>query len=377
MTRTGCATVVLLALLTACGGGGSRRVKGSGRNVTHRDPVKPGAAKEFDSAMRALRLGGPEAAETARARLRKALEIDSSVWEAWHDLGIIAWREGEDDEAIEAFSKALSGNPDHTPTLIARAEAYRRAKKKKEARSDYQAALKLMSEDDPNRRDAAARLASLLRDSGDFEDAVELLRETVRVSGTNATIYTELGQIYMAQKRLELAQLMLAKALELDNKDPAVYNAMALLAQRQGKAQEAFERFDQAASMDANYIDARFNKATVLLDAGDYARAKAELAAIVEKRPDDFAAQVSLGVAHRGLKELDQARKLWERVTKEAPRRSAARADARWNLALLKLDFLEDNSGGKAELERYLQEAPSSHSKRQDAENKCKEVKCR
>ena len=47
-----------------------------------------------------------------------------------------------------------------------------------------------------------------------------------------------------------------------------------------------------------------------------------------------------------------------------------------WNLAILKLDFVEDPNGGKADLERYLQEAPTSHAKRQDVENKCKEVKC-
>ena len=369
---------VLLVLATACGGSGERTVKGGGRTVAgRREPIKPAAMKEFDSAMRALRLGGPEASETARARLKKALEIDSSIWEAWHDLGIIAWRDGEDDQAIDAFGKALSGNREHTPTLTARAEAYRRSGRKKEAKADYEAALDQMADDDPNRPDAAARMASLLRDAGDFDDAVEVLRDTVRVSGTNAKIYTELGQIYIAQKRLELAQLVLAKALELDAKDPAVYNALALLAQRQGKAQEAFERFDQAASLDANYIDARFNKATVLLDAGDYARAKTELVAIVEKRPDDFAAQVSLGVAHRGLKELAEAKKVWDRVIKEAPKRSTPRADAMWNLALLKIDFMEDPSGGKSELERYLQEAPTSHGKRQDVENKCKEVKCR
>ena len=132
-------------------------------------------------------------------------------------------------------------------------------------------------------------------------------------------------------------------------------------------------------SLDPNYTDARFNKATVLLDAGDYARAKAELTAITEKRggADDYAAQVSLGVAHRGLKEHAEAKKVWERVVKEAPRRSTPRADAMWNLGLLKIDFLEDPAGGKTELERYLQEAPSSHAKRQDVENKCKEVKCR
>jgi Tfp pilus assembly protein PilF len=369
--------LVLVALVVACGGGGKRTVK-SGRTATaKRDPVKPAAMKEFESAMRAFRLGGPEANETARARLKKAVEIDPTIWEAWHGLGVIAWREGEDDVAIDAFTKALAGNREHTPTLIARAESYRRAGKKKDARADYEAAIKGMEEDDPNRRDAAARLASLLRDAGDFEEAVEVLRETVRVSGTSARIYTELGQIYIAQKRLELAQLVLAKALELDAKDPAVYNALALLAHRQGKAQEAFERYDQAVSLDPKYIDARFNKATVLLDAGDYARAKTELVAIVERMPDDYAAWVSLGVAHRGLKELPEARKAFERVIKEAPRRSSARADAMWNLAILKIDFVQDEAGGKADLERYLQEAPTSHAKRQDAESRCKDVKCR
>jgi tetratricopeptide (TPR) repeat protein len=234
-----------------------------------------------------------------------------------------------------------------------------------------------MDPDDPNRKDGAARLASLLRDTGDFDDAVAVLRETVRVSGANAKIYTELGQIYIAQKRLDLAQLVLSKALELDANDPAVLNALALLAIRQGKAQEAFNRFDAAVEKDPNYIDARFNKASVLLDAGDYARAKVELAAIVEKRPDDYAAHVALGVAHRGLREFPEAKKSWERVIKEAPKHSSSRADAMWNLAILKLDHTEDPAGGKTELERYLQDAPSGHAKRQDAENRCKEIKCR
>lgn len=369
--------VVLLIALAACGGSSTRNVRGGRTAAAKREPIKPAAMKEYEAAMRAIRLGGPEASETARARLRSAIKIDSSIWEAWYNLGVIAWREGEDEEAIEDFSKALSQNGSHTATLMARAEAFRRAGKKKEARGDYQAAIKAMEDDDPNRRDVAARLASLLRDAGDYEDAVEVLRETVRLSGTSARIYTELGQIYIAQKRLELAQLVLAKALELDAKDPAVYNALALLAQRQGKAQEAFERYDQAVSLDASYSDARFNKATVLLDAGDYARAKTELVAIVEKKQDDYAAWVSLAVAHRGLKELPEARKAFERVIKDAPRRSSARADAMWNLAILKLDFVQDQTGGKTELERYLQEAPTSHIKHQEAEELCKQLKCR
>ncbi|HEX3473743.1 MAG TPA: tetratricopeptide repeat protein, partial [Kofleriaceae bacterium] len=286
----------------------------------------------------------------------------------------IAYKEGDDDTAADAFSRALRLKPNHTPALLARAEAYRRSGRRKEARADYEAALKTTEEDDPNRKDAAARLASLLRDAGEFDDAVEILRDTVRVSGANAKIYTELGMIYVAQKRLELAQLVLTKAAELDAKDPAIYNAFAVLALRQGKAQEAFERFDQAVSLDPAYIDARFNKAAVLLDAGDYARAKAELTTIVEKRPDDYAAFVALGVAQRGLKDFAAAKTTWDRVIREAPRRSAPRADAMFDVAILQLDYMNDAAGGRTALERYLQEAPISHAKRQAAEEKRKEL---
>jgi tetratricopeptide (TPR) repeat protein len=376
----GAASVAMILALGALGvaacGGTSKHGKTLATHTASakRDPINPRAAKEFEGAMRALRVGGPEAQDTAKARLKAALESDQTLWEAWHDLGVLAYKEGNDDDAINAFSGALKIKSGHTPSRLARAEAHRRAGHKKDARADYEAALRATEEDDPNRKDAAARLASLLRDAGDFDDAVDVLRDTVRVSGTNAKIYTELGLIYIAQKRLELAHLVLAKAAELDATDPAIYNAFAVLALRQGKAQEAFDRFDQAVSLDPSYLDARFNKAAVLLDAGDYTRAKVELTTIVENRPDDHAAYVALGVAQRGLKEFPEAKKTWDRVIKEAPRRSTSRADAMFDVAILATDYMNDAAGGKAALDRYLQEAPVSHAKRQAAEEKRKEL---
>jgi len=372
-----CGRIAIAALacaLAACGGGRARSVDRATPPTGASGPINPRAAKEFEGAMRALRVGGPEAQDTAKARLKAALAIDPSLWEAWYDLAVIAYKEGDDDAAIDGFGKALRYKPNHTACLLARAEASSRSGRRKEARADYDAALKTTDEDDPNRRDAAARLASLLRDAGEFDAAVDVLRDTVRVSGANARIYTELGLIYIAQKRLDLAQLVLVKAAELDPKDPAIYNAFALLAVRQGKAQEAFERFDQAVSLDPSYLDARFNKAGVLLDAGDYARARTELSTIVEKRADDYAALVALGVAQRGLKDFAEAKKTWDRVVRDAPRRSPPRADAMYDLAILALDYMNDPAAGKAALERYLQEAPVSHAKRLAAEEKRKEL---
>ncbi|MBK9031719.1 MAG: tetratricopeptide repeat protein [Myxococcales bacterium] len=369
--------LIALALVAACGGSSAtRRIQTTGTKAPKvvLDPVKPEARREFDGAMRALRLGGPEAPETAKARLAAAVEIDGKLWEGWHDLGVLRGNDGDDDGAVTAFDKALAVNPNHAPTRVARSEVLRRLGRTKDARADYEQVLRESDPDDPLRRDAAARLASLLRDSGSYDDAIDVLRDTLRVSGANARIYTELGLLYLAQGREELAVLVVRRAIELDEKDPAAYNALALLYLRQGKAQEAFDRFDYATSLDPGYLDARFNKASVLLDAGDYVRAKAELDVIVGKRTDDWGARVALGVALRGQKDFDQAKKAWQTVVDKAPRRSRARGDALWNLATLKADFLEDVPGAKADLERFLQDAGSGHPKRVAAEQKRKEL---
>jgi tetratricopeptide (TPR) repeat protein len=317
------------------------------------DPVKPEARREFDGdvALRwaVLRRPRPPRPGCGRGRHRPA-------WEAWHDLGVLRAADGDDEAAAAAFDKALAVNPSLAPSRVARAEVLRRLGKAKDARADYEQMLRESEPDDPLRRDAAARLASLLRDGGSYDDAIDVLRDTLRVSGANARIYTELGLLYLAQNREELASLVVKRAIELDAKDPAAYNALALLYLRQGKAQEAFDRFDYATSLDPGYLDARFNKASVLLDAGDYTRAKAELDVIVGKRPDDWGAQVALGLALRGQKDFDPAKKLWQTVVDQAPRRSRARGDALWNLAVLKSDFLEDVPGAKADLERFLQD---------------------
>lgn len=368
--------LALACVLAACSGTAqSKRIISVGPGDAPKlDPVKPEAMKEFQAALRAIKLGGPEATATARERFEAAVKIDGTLWEAWYDLGVIAGDDGDDAAAIKAFGKALDVNPTHTPSRLARAEAARRAGNTDDARADYEACLREFAEDDPLRSDAAARLASLLRDAKKYDDAIEVLRDTLRLQGATSKIYTELGLIYLAEDREDLALLVLAKAIELDAKDPAAHNALALLYLHQNKAQEAFNQFDAATSLDPDYIDARFNKASVLLDAGDFDRAKTELSIVVEKRPDDYAAWNAMGLVKRGLKDYEGAKATWENVIDDAPRRDFARADALFNLGILEAFFLNDTAKAKADLERYLQDAPTSHPKRQEAEQKLKEL---
>jgi tetratricopeptide (TPR) repeat protein len=383
------ALVLWLALLcvAACGGGASRqragKARAGGAAVQRRlPPVSAAATTAFDEGMRWLRAAGmkkdardrDQALDKAATAFRKAVDSDPNVWEAWHNIGVIHFAHGDDDAAADAFGEALKIYPAHLGSLLGRAEAHRRAGRTREARTDYESAVAQSPADSPTRRDATVRLASLLRDARAYDDALSVLRDALRTSGATAVLYVELGMIYLAQERLDLAALVLGKAAELDAKEPSIYNAYALLALAKGRSQEAFERFDQATSLDPSYLDARFNKASVLLDAGDYARAKQELAAVVAQNPEDLGAQVALGVAHRGLGEYDQAKSLWEKVVQDAPQRSRVRGDALFNLAVLQMSFLEDEKGAVAAFDRFLQEAPRNHPKRKTAEEKKKEL---
>lgn len=365
---------LLAAFACACGGGssgGARKVKGPKVVETPKlPPANPDAVRDMEAGLRAMRLGGPEASERALERLRVAVKKDGSLWEAWHNLGVVLFALGDDEEAIQAFGRAVSINPAHTASLKSRAEALRRAGEKKKARADYQEVL----ERNPNDVQAYARMASLLREGGDNEDALDVLREALRAVGGRAPIYVELGLVYLAQGRDDLAELLLTKAAALDEKNPMIWNALAMVAMERGKDQEAFERFDKASSLAPDYLDARFNVASLLIDAGDYGRAKSELEAVVAKRPDDLGARVALGVAHRGVGEQDRARSIWLDVVKAAPRHSQVRGDALFNLAVLEQDFAMNEKKAKDALDRFLQESPRKHPKRKEAEERRKEL---
>ncbi len=191
------------------------------------------------------------------------------------------------------------------------------------------------------------------------------MRECLRVAGASSTIYVELGLIYLAQGRDELAKLVLGKAIELDAKDPTIFNALALVAMGEGDDQLAFSYFDRASELDPKYVDTRFNKANVLLDAGDYNGALTELEAILAINPDDLNALVARGIAQRGSGNLDRARQDWEKVANQGSGR--VRSDALFNLAVLEMDFVMDDKKAKVALDRYLQSSSDKHSKYKDA----------
>ena len=368
----------VLAVIAGCGGHTEAHIKADEKpaavaakgKTAKKDAAAPAASaglRDFDAGLRALKLGGPEANERAAESFQRAVAADPTLWEAWYNLGVTRWHMGDDRGATAAFSKAIELSPSDRNAHLARGEAYRRMRKFGEARADYEAVFTK----DPNDLASRLRYASLLRESGDSDGSTKAVREILKRNAQGkdlADANVELGLDYLAANRVELAQLVFSKAAQLDPKNPRVWNAVGLLALKQGKDQDAFRALDHATDLDPSFRDARFNKATVLLDAGDYGQAKTELLAALRGQEDgaDLDALVALGVAYRGLSDYQQAKGTWDRVLKVAP----MQPDALYDMGVLEMDFLKDEGKAREYLTRYTAAAPDDHPRQKDAQQR-------
>ena len=330
------------------------------------------AQAEFNEGLRIMKMGRKHYKD-ARQHLARATQIDSRLFEAWHDLGVLDAALGNYDKSIESFRRALDVQPGSRKTLLAFGEALRRAHQAKNAAKLYAKWL----ESDPNDGDMRARYGQMLREAGDLEESLEQARILLgqggqgdAAIGKTVIAYNALGLTYYKMGKLDLAESALRKAADLDAKSAFVWNNLGLVAFDRGHDQEAFLHFQKASELDPKYVQARLNKAVVFLDCGDYKRARAELERAVEIDPNDAEAQVALGVASRGDGKLDLARRAYERALDIEP----DYAPALWNLAILYMDYDKDKVKAKDYLNQFKQFADSADPKRPEADARLKEL---
>ena len=144
--------------------------------------------------------------------LRKAVEIDPELGDAWVDLGVGLRRSGDLAGAEAAYRKALEVNP--------------------QGAAAYQ------------------NLSVLLRLRGHPQEADDLLALSTRASGQNPFSYLALGDLSLSHGRLDEARRFYRRAMWLNRDDPEPYAALGLVALAGGDRREAAKWLRKAAARD-------------------------------------------------------------------------------------------------------------------------------
>ena len=350
----------LLAPLAACGG------KASAPKVATQTTLPPANPQAVAKMVQGAQASKDGQRDRAIAFLREAIVLDRALWEAHFDLGVVLANAGDLAGAEDELKEAAKLAPNAEDVVIALGELRRRRGENKEAADS----LGDFVQDHASAVEARTLYVTALRDSGQVDKALAQAREVLVRKPGDASALAELALTHLAKGERDTASLLAKQALDANGKSAIAHRATGLIALAAGDDAAAFAAFTKATQEDPRDTTARLNMGAVLLRAGAYPKAAEQYRAILQLSPDDASAMVGLAAAIRGEADpahagrLEEARALLDKALERDPHNVAAL----YNMGVLYTDFLKKPAEGKPYFTRFLDDAPSDHPARADAE---------
>ena len=154
----------------------------------------------------------------SEATYMRMLELSPDHPIALHNLGSLAFKQGDTDKAIAWFRKAIEVKPDYLLAHAHLADMLRHAERNEEAYRQYEKVLEL----EPTTAtelaafdDALYNLATLDLTMGAYERAGQLLTELLRANPEHPSAYYALGQVLLHLGRPEDAQKAFQKHAQI------------------------------------------------------------------------------------------------------------------------------------------------------------------
>ena len=174
------------------------------------------------------------------------------------------------DDAVREFEEALRLNPQNVAALSGLGVAYRRLGCHDEALQQYASALKIK----PDYARAHTNLAVTYWHQGRWDEAIHEYEAALRIRPGDAEPHFGLGATYAEQ----------------------------------GRIAEAIQQFQVALQIRPDFTDARYNLAAACLQQRLWREAARQFHFILQKiAPDDGGAHLGLGLAYKGLGQLEDA----------------------------------------------------------------------
>jgi tetratricopeptide (TPR) repeat protein len=121
------------------------------------------------------------------------------------------------------------------------------------------------------------RRASILQRNKDYNEALRILNNVVKISPSHPEVYSDRAKLryLMGENNAAIADFI--KAAELTPNDAGIYNSLGLARLGIKEYAEAIEDFGRAISRRRNYAEAYFNRAATLAKIGQYKRCRCRL----------------------------------------------------------------------------------------------------
>lgn len=213
--------------------------------------------------------------------------------------------------------------------------------------------LRLGIEHAPEDLDLRVALIKVLRSSGRHDAAIDEAKAALAINANHLPVYNNFALTYLDKGDTTLARFILQKALQ--SVEGAVNNAtlhtnLGWSYYLDGNKPAAKESLDKAVELEPELVPALMYLSRVYLDDRNYEAMVPLLETAKRVDPINPDVQLTLGIAYRGVGQLDDARKAYEQALVLDP----ADPTAHFNLGILLGDYEKDYDGAIAAFQRYV-----------------------
>lgn len=296
----------------------------TGEALPERRPLS-GSAR--DSYRRGLQLAASGDSAGARREFQAALSADQNAYRAAYNLGVMADRAGDTDQALQFYRQALRIQPDYELALEGVVAIYVRQGRA----ADAVAFVEPVARRWVRNLDVQAVYGDALISANRARDAVTAARAALRRDERFVPAMVVLVKANLQLGLTEQARSILEQAAAIDDTNPTVHFLRGNDNLEQGQLAPALQEFRRAVELRPDYADARMSLGLLLLQGGNYDEAVQQFEAAARLAPERLAVHLGLGDAYRSIKQWQKAKAEFDRVVAASPNN----ADVHFNLALM------------------------------------------
>lgn len=237
------------------------------------------------------------------------------VQDLFFHIGVIRAASGKNEEAREAFEKALTLNPKDSRAHNDLAILLQGEGNVEEAINHYRLAIEF----NPKFTLAMTNLGHLLGRLGNHQEAADLFRRSMEIEPKNLDHHYNLAVQLQALGQDNEALALYDALLELTPEDVRSLNNSALILVKQGQTEKAESRLRHAVSLSPDFSLARANLGNLLIQQGDFEAGIAIYQEGLTRNPDNAELLNGLGYHYALHGELDKARQSYEKALQREP----------------------------------------------------------
>lgn len=296
----------------------------SGEPLPERRPLTGSARDAYRRGMDASSRGDNAGAQAA---FQEALSADSTSFRAAYNLGVLADRAGQADQALNFYRQALRIQPDYERAVEGVVRVYVRQGRAADAVSFAQPIAQRWVRN----LSVQAVYGDALVAANRPAEAVDAARVALRRDERFVPAMIVMAKANLRLGRNELAQSILEQALAIDAANAEGHFLRGQMYEAEHQLQPAITSYRRAVELSRDYADARMRLGILMLGGANYDEAVQQFEAVARLVPDLMSVHLNLGDAYRSTKQWTKAKAEFDMVAARSP----TTVEVHYNLGLM------------------------------------------